>query len=216
MPIGIPAAMLVSSLIGAGTSIAGSALSGKPKTNTQTNSTTPTLTPQMQALMDQLSKFSSDSISNPSAGLAPIKNAAVDNVNRNYMSVAPRLNKSFASRGYGSSGGLGDAMLQTEFARGGDLSKLEGDFADRAISRQNFGAGLGESLLSFGRGATSTGTSTGPDTSLSNGLLSGGNALENLSRLLMLSNVLKGGGSGAGQQPAGTGWDGSSSSDYPR
>lgn len=168
----------------------------------------------MQALMDQLSKFSTDSINNPSAGLAPIKNAAIDNVNRNYMKVGSRLGSSFASRGYGSSGGLGNAMLQTEFQRGGDLSNIEGEFGKAAIERQNFGAGLGQNLLNFGRGSTSTGTSTTPDTSLSNGLLSGGNALGNLASLLMFNNVLKGGGSGGGQQVAGAGWNGSGSGDF--
>jgi hypothetical protein len=209
MPIGIPAAMLISSLVGAGTSVAGSLLSGKPKTSQQTSSTTPTLTPEMQALMDRLSKFSTDSIDNPQAGFAPIKNAAVDNVNRNYMSLTPRISKQFASRGYGSSGGLGDTMLQTEFARGGDLSQLEGQFADRALTQRNFGANLGANLLNFGKGSSSSGTSTGPDMSLSNGLLSAGNGISNLSTLLMLSNVLKGGGAGGGQQVAGAGWDGS-------
>lgn len=188
------AAPIIASVIGAGGSIAGSALSGKPKTSTQTSSTTPTLTPQMQALMDQLAGYSTDSMNNPGAGLAPIKNAAIDNVNRNYMSVGSRLNKGFASRGYGSSGSLGDSMLQTEFARAGDLTGLEGQFADRAIGQKNFGASLGTQLLGFGRGSSSEGSSTGPDMSMSNGLLSGGNALENLSRLLMLGNVLKGGG----------------------
>jgi hypothetical protein len=94
-----------------------------------------------------------------------------------------------ARRGYGSSGSTGNSLYRVALARGGDLSNLEGQFADRAITQKNLGATLGEQLLGLGRGTTSTGTT--PDTSLSSGLISGGNALENLSQMLMLSKVLK-------------------------
>lgn len=169
----------------------GGALSGKPKTNTSTSSTTPTLTPEMQELMKRLTEFSTESMQNPQAGFAPIRTAAVDNVNRNYSKVGSRLNSSFAQRGYGSSGALGEKQFDTEMARGGDLSNIEAQFAKSAIDQKNFGAGLGQNLLNFGRGSKSEGTSTTPDTSLGDAFMSGGNALENLSGLLSFNNYTK-------------------------
>ena len=156
--------------------------------------------------MSRLLAFSNDQMVDPAAGLAPIKNAAIDNINRNYMDVPQQVTSQLARRGYGSSGNMGNSLYRVALARGGDLSNLEGQFADRAISQRNLGATLGEQLLGLGRGTTSTGTT--PDTSLSSGLLSGGNALQNLSSLLMFNNVLKGGGGSGGGAgyAAGEGW----------
>jgi hypothetical protein len=150
----------------------------------------------MQALMDELLGQARQSINNPMAGLQPIKNAAVDNVNRNYAGVPRRLASQFAARGYGSSGSFGNSLYDTEFARGGDLSKLEGLFADRAIDERNKGLTFGEQLLNFGKGETTTssGTGTQPGNMAGAGLSAAGSSLGNLSALLVLQKMLKGGG----------------------
>jgi len=190
-------AALLPALIGGGASIAGSLLSGKPKTSTSTSSTTPTMTPEMQQLMDKLSAYSTDSMTNGGGqALTTMKNNSIDQVNRNYMGAPARLSSQFASRGYGSSGDFGNSLYQTEYQRQGQLSGLESQYAQMGLNQQNTGANLGEQLLNFGKGSTSTGTGTTPDTSTQNGFLSAGNGLSNLSTLMMLSNVLKGGGSG--------------------
>jgi hypothetical protein len=188
MPQLIPAA------IGAGSSIIGSFLSGKPKTYTQTS--TPTWSPDQQALLSQLTQFGKDSMVNPFQGLDPIKNAAIDNINRNYMDVPNQVSSQLARRGYGSSGDMGNSFYKVALARGGDLSNLEGQFADRAIQQRNFGASLSDQLLGLTRGTTST--SNTPDFSASNAFGTAGNALSNLSQLLMFSKVLKGGGGDGG------------------
>ena len=188
-------AALLPALIGGGASIAGSLLSGKPKTSTSTSSTTPTMTPEMQQLMDQLSSYSKDSMTNGGGqALTTMKNNSIDQVNRNYMGAPARLSSQFASRGYGSSGDFGNSLYQTEYQRQGALSGLESQYAQMGLNQQNTGANLGEQLLNFGKGSTSTSTGTTPDTSAQNGFLSAGNGMSNLSTLLMLSNVLKGGG----------------------
>src|SRR5674476_106120 len=188
---------LIPAVIGGGASIAGSLLSGKPKTSTSTSSTTPTLTPEMQQLMNQLSSYSTGAMQNGGgAALTTMKNASIDQVNRNYQNVPNQLASQFASRGYGSSGNFGNSLYQTEYQKQGALSGLESQYAQMGLQQQNTGGNLGEQLLNFGKGSTSTGTGTTPDTSAQNGFLSAGNGLSNLSTLMMLSNVLKGGGSG--------------------
>lgn len=181
--------IIIAGAIAAAASVASSAIAAKGKTSSA--SVTPTMTPEMQALMDKLSSYSSESMDNPTAGMAPIKNAATDQINRNYMDIPNRLSSQFASRGYGSSGNFGNSLYKTAIARGGDLSNLEGQFAQAGINQRNFGASLGANLLNFGKGSTSTATS--PDMSLSAGLGAGANGLSNLSTLLMLSKVLNGG-----------------------
>jgi hypothetical protein len=189
----MPVAALAPSLIGAGASIVGSLLSGKPKTQTQT--TTPTLTPQMQQTMDGLLAYGSNAMQNGGgSAVTTMKNNSIDQVNRNYMGVPARLSSQFASRGYGNSGSFGSSLYNTEYQRQGDLSGLQSQFAKMGLDQQNFGAGLNEQLLNFGKGSTTAGTT--PDTSAQNGFLSAGNGLSNLSTLMMLSNVLKGGGGG--------------------
>ena len=166
---------------------------GSAANRTSTSSTSTTLSPELQALIQRLQGYSTQSMENPEAGFAPIKNAAVDQINRNYMDVPSRLSKQFASRGYGSSGSFGNSLYQTELARGGDLSNLEGQFAGKAIDQKNYGASLGQSLLNFGR-TTSTTNVAAPGSIF-------GNTLKSLSSLLMLGGSLasgSGGGSGGG------------------
>jgi hypothetical protein len=128
-------------------------------------------------------------MSDPGAGLEPIKTAALDNVNRTYIGVPARLASQFASRGYGSSGEFGNSLYKTELARAGDVSKLEGEFGKAAIDQKNYGAQLATAILNAGRGHTTT--TTGPDTSLGDAFMSGGNALSNIARLFTLHDILK-------------------------
>lgn len=191
---------LLTAGLGLGSSVLGSIIGSKPKTTTQT--TTPTFSPELQQLMSQLQNYSTSAIQGPDAGLKPMKTAATDSINRNYAKAPMRLASNFASRGYGSSGSFGDSMFNTEMSREGDLSDLEGKFAGMALDQKNKGASLGEQLLQMGRGSTTTGT--GPNMATGNGLMSAGNGLENISTMLMMSKLLKGGG---GSAPGGGEWN---------
>jgi hypothetical protein len=181
----------ITSLIGAGASVAGSALSGRPKTTTQQSSSTPTFSPELQALMSQLGQYSSASMANPMSTFDAMRGPGLDKINRQYDLMPQQLTTQMARRGYGSSGAMGNTMFQTQLARAGAVNNFEGQLAQMAADRQQQGASLGTSLLNLGRGNQGTGSYTTPDMSLSNGLMSGGNGLSNLSTLLMLRNILQ-------------------------
>lgn len=178
--------------IGGLSSVLGSVLSGKPKTTTTTM--TPTWSPEMQGLESQLSNYSSGLMSDPSAGLSPIKTASQDAINRRYAAIPGKVSSSMAARGYGSSGNFGNTMYQTEFAREGDMSNLDSQIAQMMLAQKNQGASLSEQLLGMTRGTTTTGTT--PNTSAADGFMSAGNGLSNLSTIMMLNNILKPGGGG--------------------
>src|SRR3954470_9943037 len=103
MPVSIiPAAL------GMGSSIVGSLLGGGSKTST--SSTAATLSPELKALQDRLLAYSNDSMLDPAKGIAPIRTAGLDSINRSYMGIPQRLASQFASRGYGSSGEFGNSL----------------------------------------------------------------------------------------------------------
>lgn len=187
MPIGLPAALLASSLIGGGASIAGSALAGRPKTSTATSG--PTWTPDQQRLIDQLLSFSGDTVSDPTAGLRPIQAAGEEQINASYGNIPRIISEQMARRGYGSSGSFGNTMYQTQLGRLSSLSQLRGQMAGLASDRQMQAAGLGDRLLSTVSGRTQTGTS--PDYSGGNALMSTGNAFNNIGMLLMMQKMLQ-------------------------
>ncbi len=190
--LAIGPAMLISGLIGGGASIAGSALSGKQKTQTQTSTSTPTYSPEMQALQKRLLDYSGGMMSNPSAGLEPMKTASSDRINRRYSAMPGKISQNMASRGYGSSGSFGNTMYQSEQARSGEMSDLDSLMTQLALGRQDQGATIGQNLLRMGQGTTSTGTGTQPGNMAANGLMSAGNGMENIATLLMMNKILKG------------------------
>lgn len=196
MPFLLP---MLPALIGAGASVAGSALSGSR------SASTPTLSPEMQQLQDQLANYSSTLMTNPTKNLAPMKLAATDQISRNYAAMPKTVANSLSSLGFGSSGKLGTAMYNTAAARSGDLTNLEGQYGQMAVNQANEGASLSEQLLNSFRGVS--GTSSGNPAG--NALMSGGNGLSNLSTLLMLQKVLGQSGGGSSRNIS---WPGNSTS----
>ena len=159
-------------------------------TTNLSSSSTPTFSPDLQALMKQLLSYSGSSMTDPTAAFAPVRNAGLQQINQAYAGVPGQVAKQMASRGYGSSGAAGDAMYRANLARAGSVSSFEGDLAQKAIEQQNFGSTLGMQLLNAGRGTstTSSGTtagtssSSGTETTTKSGL---GEILSNLAKLLM-------------------------------
>jgi len=177
--------------------------------------------------MTRLLGYSQGLTQDPTAALEPIRNAGLDSINKTYAAVPQAVTQQLASRGYGSSGSVGNSLYKVALARGSAINDLEGQLATKGIDQQNFGAQLGERLLNAGKGTASTtsndssgyqwgssagtGNATTPNNAAANGFLSGGNALSNLSTLLMLQKVLSGGGGGGGGSApgswgGGTGW----------
>jgi hypothetical protein len=184
MPPAIGAAV-----IGGGASILGSFLSGRPKTTTQT--TTPTWSPGQTDLLNQLQNYSSNQMNNTDPMFAQMQRNASDAINRRYAIMPSQISRQMASRGYGSSGSFGNTMYQSAQAQSGAQSDLQTQIMQMIMNQRNQGASLSQQLLNATRGSTSTGTS--PDMSSSNALLSGGNAMSNLSTLFTLNNIMKGG-----------------------
>lgn len=179
---------LAPAIIGTGSSILGSIFGNKPQQ--QTSTTTPTLSPQMQQVMDQLLAYQQTTMANPESGLAPIKTAAQERINRNYAGAPDRIQSQLSRRGYGSSGKLPAGLYGLESSRMGDLGDIEGKFAQIGSDRSMQAASIVQNILGSMRGSTTTGTMPGNPGA---GLSAAGTSLGNLSSLMMLQQMLKGG-----------------------
>lgn len=100
-------------------------------------------------------------MTDPTAALAPIRNAGLQGINETYAGVPQQVTQQLANRGYGSSGATGDALYKVGLSRAGAVSGLEGQLATQGIQQQQFGASLGEQLLNSLKGTSSTGTTSG-------------------------------------------------------
>ena len=201
----MPWAPLAAAGIGGVSSIIGGILGGRKKT--QTTTTTPTWSPEMQKLQSQLADYSSSLMKDPSAGLQPTLIANQDRINREYSAMPGQISRQMAARGYGSSGSFGNSMYKTAMGRSGDMSDLQSRISQMILAQKNQGASLSQQLLQTTRGTTTTGTM--PSTAMSDGFQSAGNGLNNIATMLTLSKLLKPGTTPyGGQQPAGGGWNG--------
>jgi|SRR5215467_1063883 len=135
-------------------------------------STQATLSPELQALMNQLMAYGTTSMTDPMGTLAPIRRTGLQQINRTYADIPGQVTRQMSSRGYGSSGAMGNAMFRTGLERAGAISNLEGQLADRGIQQQQYGASLSDQLINAMRGTTSSfsgdtstsGTSSGTQT----------------------------------------------------
>jgi len=129
-------------------------------TTSGSTSTQATLTPEMQQLMQQLLGYSNKSMTDPMGAMAPMRNAGLQNINASYANVPGQISSQMASRGYGSSGAMGDAMLKTNLARAGAQSGFEGQLAQMGQQQQQYGSGLAQQLLNSMKGTTTTADGT--------------------------------------------------------
>jgi len=146
-------------------------------------STQATLSPELQALMNQLMAYGTTSMTDPMGTLAPIRRTGLQQINRTYADIPGQVTRQMSSRGYGSSGAMGNAMFRTGLERAGAISNLEGQLADRGIQQSQFGASLSDQLINAMRGTstsasansamsgTSSGTQTQPGPSIFGTLL---------------------------------------------
>jgi len=187
-------------LIGAGSSILGSFLSGQPKTTTTNSTTTPTFTPTGAAVNGQLQNLSSQLLNDPAAGTQATNLNGIDAINQQYAQMPDQVSQQLAARGFGQSGKLGTAMYNVANAKATAQSGWQSQMAQLISSRQMQGASLGDQLLQLNRGTTSNSTTTGPNTSLADMFGSIGNAFGNASQISSLGGLaqLMGYGSGSG------------------
>lgn len=190
--LGAALAPVLTSLIGGGASILGGALASGSKTSTSTTGVSPAYQGQQDSLLAMLQKMLAD----PSSGLAPQESADSSAINRSYATMPDTVTQMLASRGFGSSGKVGDAVYDTEGQRLGAQSQLYGQYAGLASQRQMTAAQMMQQILSGNR----TTTSTTPNNAPASALLSTGNGLQNLTALQTLQTMINGGGS----MPSGT------------
>lgn len=148
----MPAAVAIPALIGAGTVAGG--LANRPKT--AKTSSTPTWSPEDEAFRGQLRTRLEQMISDPGAGLQPLRTAAISGINRRYTEAPGVISQQLARRGYGKSGLAGDMLYRVESDRLRDLTSLEGMWAELLGGRQMQSLSLAEQLLGLSAGRSGT------------------------------------------------------------
>jgi len=137
--------------------------------------------------------LSTQLLTDPAAGTEATNLNGIDQINNQYAQMPGQVSQQLAARGFGQSGKLGTAMYNTANAEATAKSGWQSQMAQLVSSRQMQGASLADQLLQMNRGTTTSGTTTGPNTSAAAGFMSAGNGLSNLSSLMMLQNALGGG-----------------------
>jgi hypothetical protein len=176
-------------MIGSGLSIAGSALGSGSKTVKNT----PTLSPELQGAESTDLATLTSILNSPDNGLGPVKQAGMDQINRNYAQMPQLMTQKLAARGFGSSGDVGKSMYDIEGSRLGDLSGLMGQMAQLGSNRQMSAAEMIQRMIAAGRGQNTE----YPSNAASAGLTTASTQLGSLSKLLTLQNMLHGGGGGS-------------------
>ena len=95
-------------------------------------------------------------ISDPGAGLQPLRTAAISGINRRYTEAPGVISQQLARRGYGKSGLAGDMLYRVESDRLRDLTSLEGMWAELLKGRQMQSLSLAEQLLGLSAGRSGT------------------------------------------------------------
>lgn len=171
-------------------------------TRSGTSTRTRTLRPEQEESIGWLRDIASKLLTDPSAGLEPLKVGARGAVNRRYAGAPQSLADKMLTHGQ-KSGKFGRGMRMMEMGRLGELSALEPEFARMILEQQEQGVGIAERLLSQDFGGTVTtsgtdrsyGTETFPGSMLGSGI---GHGVEGLMSLLMINRMLQGSGSGGG------------------
>lgn len=125
----------------AGLGISGGYQSSSTKTSSS-GSQANTYSPEQTALQTGLSKLFSSLLPGIASGtmtpdVTAAKTGAADSINKTYSGLGDRMNRFFASRGFGQSGTAGKAALQTELGRAGAIGTNEANFAGIQLDQNN-------------------------------------------------------------------------------
>lgn len=178
-------------LISSGTSNTSATSNTSSTGNTGASSSVPTFN-GLNDLMGSLSSYASSSMTNPTATLAPIRNAGLDQINQEYASAPDTVTQQLASRGYGSSGLEGNSLVQVANAKAGAQSGLEGTLASDAIQQSQFGGSLAAQLLNIDKGTNVQTAANGSSTSSGVGSNNGTATPSILSTIEGLASLLLG------------------------
>jgi hypothetical protein len=196
-------------LIAAGVGAVGSGLASRAKTSTAAGTSTVTTPGELQPLQGDILEQLRRRLSDPSAGVAPIRAAGRTRINSAFSGADQALRDKFLTSG-GASGKYGMGARKTENARAGALSGFEGDLASLILGRDDNTLSLSERLLQQGQGRSTTGTETQPGNVAGATLGSLGSSLGTLATLTTLNKLLSGAGGGkvGGPSFGGTGIEG--------
>lgn len=154
--MGIGEAMLISSIIGGGASIAGGALKNRGQ---QSSTSTPTLDPKLQPLQDLVQQMVTQRLS--SGSLPPgYETGGIKNINASYSGAGTALDADLTRRGLSTSPVAGTAMTKFQTSRAGDIGTFRANvpLVERQLQTEDL-AGAGN-LLATGRGVQSTSSVT--------------------------------------------------------
>lgn len=157
------------------------------------------LRPEQEGLVGPVSGYANRLLTDPAAGLEPIRAGMRNTVNSSFSGVDAGLRDKMLASGGSASGKYGKAVLGADLARRGALAGVDTDVAQMILQQQNQGASLAERLLSVpfeqevsgSNTGTMAGTGTLPGSMLAGGMNSG---LDAITTLFMLDKMLKGGG----------------------
>jgi hypothetical protein len=165
------------------------------------------LLPEQQGLAGLLAGRANDMITNPGAGLAPIRAGLRDSVNSNFAGADRAIASKMLTSGGNRSGKAGRAAREMEMARAGALGGADQQIYRMILDQQDRGTGIAERLLSQNFGQTTTGSTSSTGNSTMNGTntqpgsaLAGGisGGLSTLMALLGMDKMLQPGGGQGG------------------
>jgi hypothetical protein len=165
-----------------------SAVSGALSNRSRTTTSAPQWTPEQRHIQQLLGGKLENELTNPGAGLKPLKSFAQGRTNQNFDMVSDRMEKNLTARGFGRSGKLASRVKDVELSRANALSGIEADFAGKEMDQRNF---LLQQMQQFG--FASPGQQTTMPGNMAGGAISGG--VETATLLYALSRL---GGSGMG------------------
>ncbi len=187
MPAAIPIAMIASSVIGG-------ALANK-RSQTEASKTATTVDPKYSGLQDMILNMTKQRLSS-SPDMGGYTGTGVANINRTFDLTKMGSDNNLTARGLAGSPVAAAVDANRDYSRAGEVARFQNTIplVQDQMQRQNLSDA--NSVLNFGRGSTSTGTSTGEV---------GGGAAGSFTNLAQYLGYMYGKGAfGQQQQPAAT------------
>lgn len=184
--------------------ILGNRQSARTQTTNQTTSNASTtrrrriLRPEQEPLLGTLASRATELLTNPGAGLGPIRLARRNQVNADFAGIEDTLADRMLAHGGRASGKFGRAVREANVARLGALSGVDADLARTVLEQQERGSNLMERLLAmaFDDEVGTSGTSSMSGTNVLPGSMAAGGVnagLETLTALMAINRLLQGG-----------------------
>lgn len=127
------------------------------RTQTSNNTTRRILTPDQQQAMGSLLNFGTQSMTNPTQALSPLRDQAFERINKVYDQAPQNMRESMAARGI-RGGTLDRALKELDIQRYGQLAGVENMLAGEGVNQMNRGASILEMILSQMMEQQSSGT----------------------------------------------------------